>query len=150
MKKIISIVFMMVILLTLSGCSSKKGSTPEKFETFMKDQNFYVNTITNEVIAENMKVSKIADNKKYQIEYFEFSSVKDGKNAFNSNKSIIEKSKGKNAKEKTKQSGEYNFYSYSTSDQYACIARSGKTLVYVYSTSEYKKEINKIFKKLNY
>lgn len=150
MKKIIRVILVVVLTFILVGCSSKKGSTPKDFESTMSKMDFYVNTITNDVTAENMKVAKIADNKKFQIEYLEFSTVKDATSAFNSNKRILLKNRIGKYSETKKSENNYYLYCLETTDTYACVASSKNTMIYTSSNVEYKKDIEKIMKKLNY
>ena len=150
MKKVIKYVLVIVILITLTACSSKKGVDSKQFESIMRSENFYVSNVTSEVMAENMKNAIFASNNKYQIEYYEFASKNDGELAFKSNKNIIDNSKSEKSKTKEITINNYNFYSIDTEDKYMCVSRSGSRLVYVYANIEYKKDIKKILSKLNF
>ncbi len=150
MKRMFNVLLIVMLSFVLVGCSSKEGSTAKEFESIMGEMDFYVNTITNDVSASNLKVAMIADNKKFQIEYLEFTTKKDAKSAFDSNKKIMIKNKTKKSSETQKTVGDYNSYCIETEDRYSCVASSKTTLIYTSSNVEYKKDIKKIMKKLNY
>ena len=115
----------------------------------MIQKNFYVNKSTNPS-GDTIKTILFANNKKFQIEFYEFKTEKYAKDAYNSNKKMFKNYKKKNSKEKETSSDNYNYYFLDETDTYYSVSRSGKTLLYTQSNSIYKKDIKNIFKELNY
>lgn len=150
MKKILYSVLCLFLLMSLCACSNKKGISTIDFKDTLKSEGYYVTDITNDVDGNDFKVALLANNKKYQIEYYEFKDEKKAKKAYESNKKMFENYKKKDSKEKEKTKTNYSFYSLKTTDTYYSASRSGKTLIYTQANSEYSKELKKLFNKLNY
>ena len=149
MKKILVLLTFVLFSFMLTGCSNKNGITKEEFKKKMIQKNFYVNKSTNPS-GDTIKTILFANNKKFQIEFYEFKTEKYAKDAYNSNKKMFKNYKKKNSKEKETSSDNYNYYFLDKTDTYYSVARSGKTLLYTQSNSIYKKDIKNIFKELNY
>lgn len=150
MKKIFSFVILLLVIITVSGCSNKNGATEKEFNNIMKKNGFYVEDISESLIGDNVKKVVLATGGTYQIEYYVFTSEDSAKNSFKSNKKIFKNYVKKNTKVKTTSKNNYDFYSVETSSNYGAIARSGKTLLYTWSKSFNKKDIKKMYNKLNY
>ena len=150
MKKIIKVFLVTLIVILLTGCSSRKGSTPEEFKKIMSNKGYYVNDITKQAFEKNIKASLTANNKKYQVEYYEYSSNKDAKNAYKVDVDMLKSGKNDKQTKKNSDSDNYSSYKVETKDKYSYVAVSGKTLIYIWADIEYKKEIEKIINDLNY
>ena len=95
----------------------------------------------------NIKSVITANNGKYQIEFFTFNSKKNAKEAYNTNvKSFLA---NKNVK-KEKNEDNYDKFTQELSDTYNVVIRLDNTLLYSSINLEYKNDLNKIIKKLNY
>ena len=145
MKKMLVLLSFVLLSFMLTGCSDKSGITKEDFKKKMTQKNFYVNKSTSPS-GDTIKTILFANNKKFQIEFYEFKTEKYAKEAYNSNKKMFKNYKKKNSKEKETSGDSYNYYFLDTTDTYYSVARSGKTLLYTQSNSTYKKDIKKIFK----
>lgn len=150
MKKIVKLLLCFIILFTLAGCSNKKGMSASEFEKKLNNDGYYVSDITNENIGSKTKKVLIANNKKYQVEYYEYKDKTSCKDAYKSNKKLFKRYKKKSSKENETNAKDYDFYSLDLDDEYLAIARSGNTLIYTWANKEYKKDLQKLFKKLNY
>ena len=147
MKKIIKILMFLFIIVALSGCVSKKVLKPSDVQNKLSSLGFSINDITNYMEDKNIKSVITANNGKYQIEFFTFNSKKNAKEAYNTNvKSFLA---NKNVK-KEKNEDNYDKFTQELSDTYNVVIRLDNTLLYSSINLEYKNDLNKIIKKLNY
>ena len=147
MKKIIKILMFLFIIVALSGCGSKKVLKPSDVQNKLSSLGFSINDITNYMEDKNIKSVITANNGKYQIEFFTFNSKKNAKEAYNTNvKSFLA---NKNVK-KEKNEDNYDKFNQELSDTYNVVIRLDNTLLYSSINLEYKNDLNKIIKKLNY
>ncbi len=147
MKKIIKILMFLFIIVALSGCGSKKVLKPSDVQNKLSSLGFSINDITNYMEDKNIKSVITANNGKYQIEFFTFNSKKNAKEAYNTNvKSFLA---NKNVK-KEKNEDNYDKFTQELSDTYNVVIRLDNTLLYSSINLEYKNDLNKIIKKLNY
>ena len=147
MKKIIKILMFLFIIVALSGCGSKKVLKPSDVQNKLSSLGFSINDITNYMEDKNIKSVITANNGKYQIEFFTFNSKKNAKEAYNTNvKSFLA---NKNVK-KEKNEDNYDKFTQELSDTYNFVIRLDNTLLYSSINLEYKNDLNKIIKKLNY
>ena len=147
MKKIIKILMFLFIIVALSGCGSKKVLKPSDVQNKLSSLGFSINDITNYMEDKNIKSVITANNGKYQIEFFTFNSKKNAKEAYNTNvKSFLA---NKNVK-KDKNEDNYDKFTQELSDTYNVVIRLYNTLLYSSINLEYKNDLNKIIKKLNY
>ncbi len=147
MKKIIKILMFLFIIVALSGCGSKKVLKPSDVQNRLSSLGFSINDITNYMEDKNIKSVITANNGKYQIEFFTFNSKKNAKEAYNTNvKSFLA---NKNVK-KEKNEDNYDKFTQELSDTYNVVIRLDNTLLYSSINLEYKNDLNKVIKKLNY
>ena len=147
MKKIIKILMFLFIIVALSGCGSKKVLKPSDVQNKLSSLGFSINDITNYMEDKNIKSVITANNGKYQIEFFTFNSKKNAKEAYNTNvKSFLA---NKNVK-KEKNEDSYDKFTQELSDTYNVVIRLDNTLLYSSINLEYKNDLNKVIKKLNY
>lgn len=147
MKKIIKILMFLFIIVALSGCGSKKVLKPSDVQNKLSSLGFSINDITNYMEDKNIKSVITANNGKYQIEFFTFNSKKNAKEAYNTNvKSFLA---NKNVK-KEKNEDNYDKFTQELSDTYNVVIRLDNTLLYSSINLEYKNDLNKVIKKLNY
>lgn len=147
MKKIIKILMFLFIIVALSGCGSKKVLKPSDVQNKLSSLGFSINDITNYMEDKNIKSVITANNGKYQIEFFTFNSKKNAKEAYNTNvKSFLANTNVK----KEKNEDNYDKFTQELSDTYNVVIRLDNTLLYSSINLEYKNDLNKIIKKLNY
>lgn len=150
MKKIAKIFICIIVILSFTACSNKKGVTAKEFNDVLNKDGYYISDITSDNLGSVTKKVLIATNKKYQIEFFEYKDNKSAKDAYKTNKAMFKRYKKKSSKQKETNDKDYDFYSLDLKDEYLAIARSKNTLIYTWSNNEYKNKIKKVFKKLNY
>ena len=148
MKKYIKIVIVLLVVLILTGCEDKKTALNQKQITDkLYKLEFFVDDNTKLMEDSTMRTALSAYNSKYQIEYYIFKDEKRAKEAFQDNKKYFDNN-GKKGKEKTKKN--YSKYVQELSDTYNVLTRVDNTLLYISSNIEYKSNIKKVLKELNY
>ena len=148
MKKYIKIVIVLLVVLILTGCGDKKTALNQKQITDkLYKLEFFVDDNTKLMEDSTTRTALSAYNSKYQIEYYIFKDEKRAKEAFQDNKKYFDNN-GKKGKEKTKEN--YSKYVQELSDTYNVLTRVDNTLLYISSNIEYKSDIKKVLKELNY
>lgn len=149
MKKIIRIVCCLVLLLGLTACGQTKEVVKEKdFKDTLREQGFSITDVTNQMEDKTIKNVTVANNGKYQMEYYEFKDDKTAIEAYKNNMKTF-KEKRKDYGKETKKDN-YNNFTQELSDTYNSVTRVGNTLLYASINIEYKKEFKKVLKSLNY
>ena len=148
MKKYMKILIIVPLVILLTACSTQKKPL---------DKNTAMDLLTNEgfVVSDNIsymedktiKTALSGHNGKNQIEYYIFDSKKRAKEAYDGNKKSFN-ANGKKAKEKRKET--YNKYTQELTDMYNVLVHVDNTLIYASINIEYKKDLNKVLKELNY
>ena len=147
MKKIIRSLFIMCLVIILSGCGNKKIITGEKFYNTFSKLNYAVNYVTSQTEDESIKEIITANNMKYQFEYFEFDSIDSAKKSFESNKKDFELISDNN-----KYVSKYNYEKFTQEgkSKYNILVRVDNTLIYCSANIEYKNEVKKDLGKIGY
>jgi len=149
MKKSIKVLIAFVLIVLLSGCGAKKGLSKKEINNKLFGLGFDIYDVTDKIEDKSVKTVLSANYKgKYQIEYYAFDNEDSAEKAFKSNKNELIKSNGD--KGKTKSGSNYDRYIQQLSDKYIVVTRVDNTLVYVFSNIDYKKDIKKVLKKINY
>lgn len=147
MKKIIKLFTCLLIIVTLSGCGSKKALKSNDIKNKLSNLGFTINDVTSYMEDKNIKNVITANNGKYQIEFYTFDSKKDAKKAYETNVKNFSINK-KNKKEKHKDN--YDKFTQELSDTYNMVIRLNNTLLYSSINLEYKRDLNKTIKNLGY
>ena len=148
MKKYIKILSIILIVIVATACGKVKEKLNDKqFTEKISNLAFVVTDNTSMIEDETIKSSYSAHNGKYQIEFYIFKDKKRAEEAYQSNKKYFENN-GKKGKEKRKDT--YSKYMQELSDTYNVLIRVDDTLLYSSINIDYKKELNKVLKELNY
>ncbi len=147
MKKIIKLFTCLLIIVTLSGCGSKKALKSNDIKNKLSNLGFTINDVTSYMEDKNIKNVITANNGKYQIEFYTFDSKKDAKKAYETNVKNFTINK-KNKKEKHEDN--YDKFTQELSDTYNMVIRLNNTLLYSSINLEYKRDLNKTIKNLGY
>ncbi len=147
MKKIIKLFTCLLIIVTLSGCGSKKALKSNDIKNKLSNLGFTINDVTSYMEDKNIKNVITANNGKYQIEFYTFDSKKDAKKAYETNVKNFSINK-KNKKEKHEDN--YDKFTQELSDTYNMVIRLNNTLLYSSINLEYKRDLNKTIKNLGY
>lgn len=147
MKKIIKLFTCLLIIVTLSGCGSKKALKSNDIKNKLSNLGFTINDVTSYMEDKNIKNVITANNGKYQIEFYTFDSKEDAKKAYENNVKNFTINK-KNKKEKHEDN--YDKFTQELSDTYNMVIRLNNTLLYSSINLEYKRDLNKTIKNLGY
>lgn len=148
MKKFLKTVIILLFVCFSIGCSGNKEALNQKQITNkLSEMEFFVDDNTKLMEDKTIKTALSAHNGKYQIEYYIFKDAKRAEEAYNSNKKYFENNK-KNGKEKKKDN--YASYVQELSDTYNVLTKIDNTLIYASINIEYKKDLKKVLKNLNY
>ena len=147
MKKIIKLFTCLLIIVTLSGCGSKKALKSNDIKNKLSNFGFTINDVTSYMEDKNIKNVITANNGKYQIEFYTFDSKEDAKKAYETNVKNFTINK-KNKKEKHEDN--YDKFTQELSDTYNMVIRLNNTLLYSSINLEYKRDLNKTIKNLGY
>lgn len=147
MKKIIKLLIILPLLFVLTGCQDKKALNADEITKKMGELGFLVSDGTEMFEDEDIIKVLSFNNGKYQIEYHEYKTEEKAKESYKGNKNYfdLEAKKGKETSKKN-----YDKYVQSAKEEYHALTRVGNTFLYVSASIEYKDEIEKVLKELNY
>lgn len=151
-KNIIGILLILVISLFTTGCGSKKTISAEQFKEKLEAKNFILSDASNQFANyDYIKQVYIAQNpnKTYQIEYYFFADASRAKNFYEHNKGIFKKI-GTVRSNSEITIANHSKYSQTAGGKFSVISRIENTVIYVNVNTEYKDEVTKILKELNY
>lgn len=148
MKKFLKFMCLVLVLFSLTACKEKRELTVKEMNDILSDKGFFVNDLSSQMEDKQIKVVNVANNGKYQIEYYVFVTEEAAKEAFNRNIKSFEDMNKTRGKKTNKDN--YDKYTQKLSDTYNSLTRIGKTLVYASINIEYKNDFNKVLKALNY
>ena len=148
MKKFIKLLVILPVIFILTGCGKDKTIIKSNdMSKKMGELGFLVSDGTE--MFEDEEILKVLsfNNGKYQMEYHEYKTEEKAKESYNGNKNYfdLENKKGKETKKDN-----YDKYVQETKEEYHSLTRVGNTFLYVSASIEYKDEIEKVLKELNY
>ena len=148
MKKLLTLIMVVICLITLCGCGKKQVLSDKDISSKLSQMGFSVNDVTSSMEDSNVNVVKTANNGKYQIEYYVFKSEQMAKTAYDNNIAMFKDNKKYKGNERSKDG--YNRYDQKTDDYYNVVSRLGNTLVYASVNIDYKNDLKKVLNKLNF
>lgn len=137
--KIVNITISIFIIILICGCS-KNSFTCEDFIEKMEDNNYTAVDLSDK---DNKMVLAVGDH--YQIYFYEFDNNKDALKDLKKN--IKDYSNVKNNKDKDKN---IDTYIIENENIYTIYVLKDNTYIYISSTSNYKKDINKLLEGIGY
>ena len=156
MKKI-SRVFMVVVLLliglTLTGCKNKTAISSNDFESKMKAKDFIVSNATNQFEGTEGIINVILaapQDKSFQIEFYEVSTVEQAVSSYNLNKSNFELVKASSSSYNEVNVANYSKYTLNSNGKFMVVSRIENTFIYINVEQQYKDTVNKILNELGY
>ncbi len=151
-RKVLSILLLMIMLFSLSGCLKKTPIDTDNFITNATSFNYTIQDNTNEFSNEVgvIKSTLALSTNGYQIEFYEFKDTESSKKMFNINKTNFEFLKSSKYSESTTNAMNYNTYSLSTDSDYMYTSRVDKTLIYLKVNISNKDEVKEFIDKLGY
>lgn len=148
MKKYIKILIIVPLVILLTACGAEKKPLDKNAAMdLLSNEGFIVSDNVGYMEDKTIKTALSAHNGKYQIEYYIFDSKKRAKEAYEGNKKSFN-ANGKKAKEEKKET--YNKYTQELTDTYNVLTHVDNTLIYASINIEYKKDLKKVLKELNY
>lgn len=144
--------FLLVILLCVSlvGCSEKVAKTPEEFNDFMESKDFSVSDSTlfvQTVVTAETALTALNDN--YEIDFYELDCNETSQEFYLLNKNAFESEENKNKTTEINGSN-FDYYYMSNDSGFRLVSRIDNTVIYCYTEGEYEKEILDIVKELGY
>lgn len=151
MKKTISILLSLLMVLGLTACGESKAPiTAEKFISQMKERGFAITDATDQFAEGITESVTIASNDKYQIEFYVLPSKEQAASVFANNKEAFEALAEGISSHVSKNIGGYNYFSLTTSEGYFLIARIDNTFLYAAVMPENKKDVTEVVQLLGY
>lgn len=147
MVKALKFLIFSFVLILICGCSDKKALDKEQITTKLSNEGFIVSDITLQMEDENVTCVLVANNSKYNIEYYRFKDKKLATEAYENNKKAFEKYKS-NGKETQKDT--YKKYTQELSDTYNSLTVIDNTLIYASINIEYKSDLKSVLKNIGY
>ena len=151
---IIGILITIVILgiLAFTNLTKEKNpATAAQFTQIMENNGYVVQDATYQM-KENVKriIIALKSDYSYQIEFFEVETEEQAQRAYVQNKTNFEK-EASNVKSTIEINGKnFNKYVTTTGENYCVISRIGNTFIYAKVPSNYKEEVSKIIKNMDY
>lgn len=153
MKKI-KIALLVLGVLLLTACGSKKAITGQEFINTMLDQNFKVLDVKEDQFSDYEEIKEayvaLSENEEYQIEFYVLDNNDSAVRLYNHNKEIFEDSKSGMSTDSYVNLKNLNKYTLSTDGRFKVLSRIDNTMAYLNVESEYKDEVTTILKKLGY
>ena len=133
MKRIISLLFVIVCMLSLCACSfSKDPISSEDFISYFEGKGYQVEDITSQFDSEMVDSDVIVMNTEndYQIEFYDLTSDVYAKNLFANNKNDINAEIQGNTLTNSAEIGNASKYSKNNDSVYGIISRIADTVIY--------------------
>ena len=134
MKKF-SLLLVILTTLILFGCSKRVALSANEFKEYEYIKGAYLG---------------VSHDVNYQVEFYTFDDEKGAKEFYKLNKEIFESSADNNHLYTNVDSKNYSKYTLTTDDKYKSITRIDNTVMYSDSLKTYKKDVEKLIKKLGY
>ena len=144
--------FLLVLLLCVSlvGCGEKVAKTPEEFNDFMESKDFTVadSTLFSQTVV-TAKTVLTALNDNYEIDFYELNCEETSKEFYNLNKEAFKSEDSSNFS--TEVNGfNFDYFEMANDSGFRLTSRIDNTVLYCYTEVEYKDEIIKLVKELDY
>ncbi len=154
MRRIVSLMMVLALLLALAGCSmppsSKTVLSADEFAEKMEAEGFEVADVTDQFEAGSVETVLIAFNDDYQLEFYVLESDARASEAFAGNKEYFESISSNSNAEVENAIGNYEYYSRTTSDGYYVVSRVDNTFLYIEEEADEKDAIVEYLKLLGY
>ena len=144
--KVISIILVFIIC----GCGRKYPLSPNQFQRIMDNNKYEITEVTDNYHYEGLNKAYKASNKKYDINYYKLNTTEQAINFYESSQVNLNLNKINNKTKTDYSSNHYSKYTLTSSDSYLILSRIDNTVIYSSVDKKYKKDINKIVKKIGY
>ncbi len=151
-KKLISVILLILIALTFGACGQERvPQSVEGFQSLMTEAGYelYDATLTTDTGSKANSVLLALD-ENYTIEYYNFIDDATAEYSFNSNKEIFENENTTKVMVKELSFNDYDYYSYSSTDNFYMVSRINNTMLYCVADKEYREDIVEVAEMLGY
>lgn len=148
-KKISLLLFICLIVLTLTGCRTKEISVDTFKETMTKMEYEVEEVEEGTDVLDKGYVARDKENN-YEIYFYKFKSNKDARRVFNSAKNYFEEDIKGSYVRTIIGMVVFDKYSLKSDGKYQVVTKVGKTVLYVDADNKYEKDINEVLDKLDY
>jgi len=149
MKKT-TVFLVLVICLTLAGCSGRTAIGADAFSETMESLGYEILDITDNYDEEGVSSVLLAIKDDYQIEFFELASTELAVSSYNYNVDIVESYNSLTSAHTSATVSNYSFYTLSTAEDYYVVSRVDNTFIYAHVPSAHKDEAGAAIKELGY
>ena len=154
MKKTVLILLCVILLVcSLTGCSSKTPVTAELFVETMEASGFTTADVTAETETNGLATAvivAIADGEKYQIEFYQLTDSNTAEAVFRNNKQIFDNEHHTKTLSTELSANNYNYCGFNADGNFHMIARVDSTMLYCEADKAYKDEIVSLVEQLGY
>ena len=150
MKKASIIVLVVLLTLSVWGCSSKTPITANEFQAKMTAAGFEIIDAYDQLGGGDAEAALIAINDDYQIEFYVVPTEAQAITAFNQNKRNFEDAKGNSSSNTSVALANYGVYKLSTGGMYYVISRIDNTFIYIVTDAANKASVDENLKVLGY
>ena len=162
MKKGIKVLFIIILVLVIlavvlvnllkSLMIERNPLSLKQFEEMMKSKNYMVVDVTNQFSGAEGYLDGVylANNSKFQIEFFDLSNEENAIGTFNTNKNNFEASKENSSTSYSVNLKDYSVYSVKTGGKFKYVSRVKDTVIYLNIDAEYQEEVEAVLKELGY
>ena len=150
-KFVVILISVVIFICSLCGCSSKTAINTDTFIKTLEAEGFTVTDVTSTTETNGLAKSVIiADNEKYQIEFYVLKDNDTGEGVFYNNKELFEDEHSSKTLSSEFASDNYDYYAFNADGNFHMIARVDNTMLWCEANKTYKKEIVALVEKLGY
>lgn len=138
----IALILCLIMLLGLmTACQKKMPQTAAGFTQIMENAGFevYDESDNGEDSIATAAVYAVGEN--YQIEYYGYEDSDSARRVYDNNQNKLDEDHSAKRMTSQMETNRYNYYAFSTEDDFYVIARIENTVVFCAADSEYKQEI---------
>lgn len=151
MKKRYLVVFLIVVLFSLTGCMNKKALSVDEVKSIVEKNGFQVTDTKYKYESFDYitDVLQLGDSNFY-IQFIVTNDTEKAKQLFESNKQIIDSYRKGTYTNSSTNGKNYETYKLVSNGYYMYVSRVDNTLIYANEKEEYKEEVQKIIDALKY
>jgi hypothetical protein len=150
MKKLILVIFPVIMVLFLTACGAKTAITPQEFQSAMEQMGYQFVDISAQYEAGITAYLAIKSDSSYQIEYYQVASVDSAAQAFAVNRADFETMQGGSSAYVESSGENYAKYALTANDTYYYVSYIDNTMVYATAPSSAKDEVKAAFDAIGY
>jgi hypothetical protein len=152
MKKCFYVIIGLIFVFCLTGCSSKKAISSDKFMSIAKNYKLEVTDVSNHFKNVNeIKSAAIAESDDlWKMEFYVFNDKDAAIDMYNNNKKFYNNNIESSKSAKENSSRNTNDFTLVSDEFYMYVSRVKNTLVYVYAPIDSRTDVDKLIRALKY